>query len=92
MQPGRSANPNGNNVGVKRPYQLMINNAAHNSSTDGSYPGRFKNVKLDKDVLLEDFSDENMVSLSTPVGRYSVLFLVMPRTCNFFSHALQLGD
>lgn len=61
MQPGRGANPNGNNVGVKRPYQLMINNAAHNSDTDESYPGRKKNVKLDKDTLLEDLNDDNMV-------------------------------
>ncbi|XP_037866735.1 heat shock factor-d isoform X4 [Bombyx mori] len=60
VQPARPPNTNGNNVGVKRPYQLMINNAAHNSATESSYPGRLKNIKLDKDPLLEEISDENL--------------------------------
>ncbi|CAH0727318.1 unnamed protein product, partial [Brenthis ino] len=58
VQPTRAPNSGGNNVGVKRPYQLMINNAAHNS-TD-TYPGRLKNIKLDKDIGLDDLNDENM--------------------------------
>lgn len=61
VQPTRPANANGNNVGVKRPYQLMINSAAHNSATDGSYPGRIKNMKLDKD-LLEDLNEDPLVN------------------------------
>ncbi|XP_026320377.1 heat shock factor protein isoform X6 [Hyposmocoma kahamanoa] len=56
VQPTRPGNANGNNVGVKRPYQLMINSAAHNA--DG-YPGKLKNVKLDKD-LLEDLNEDNL--------------------------------
>lgn len=60
VQPGRAGNPNGNNVGVKRPYQLMINNAAHNLS-DGTYPGRFKNLKLDKEHILDELSEDNLV-------------------------------
>lgn len=61
VQPTRAPNTSGNNVGVKRPYQLMINSAAHNSTTDTAYPGRLKNIKLDKDVILEDLNEENMV-------------------------------
>lgn len=60
VQPTRAGNPNGNNVGVKRPYQLMINSAAHNSG-DGTYPGRFKNLKLDKETLMEDMNEDNLV-------------------------------
>lgn len=60
VQPTRPTNGSGNNVGVKRPYQLMINNAAHNSALDGSYPGKTKTMKLDKD-LLEDFNEDNLV-------------------------------
>lgn len=58
VQPTRPSNASGNNVGVKRPYQLMINNAAHNSNSDGSYPGRTKNMKLDKDVLLDELNED----------------------------------
>lgn len=61
VQPARSSNPNSNNVGVKRPYQLMINSAAYNSSVDASYPGKKKNMKLDKNSLLDDLNDENLV-------------------------------
>ncbi|XP_049879071.1 heat shock factor protein isoform X7 [Pectinophora gossypiella] len=57
VQPARPPNPNVNNVGVKRPYQLMINNAAHNAGDQ--YPGRLKNVKLDKD-LLEELNEDNL--------------------------------
>lgn len=57
VQPTRPGNANGNNVGVKRPYQLMINSAAHNAE---GYPGRLKNVKLDKD-LLDDLNEDNLV-------------------------------
>ncbi|XP_059050898.1 heat shock factor protein isoform X5 [Achroia grisella] len=60
VQPTRASNANGNNVGVKRPYQLMINNAAHNSATDTSYPGKMKNIRLDKDMLLEDVNEDNL--------------------------------
>ncbi|XP_026759223.1 heat shock factor protein isoform X4 [Galleria mellonella] len=59
VQPTRTANANGNNMGVKRPYQLMINNAAHNSATDSSYPGKTKNIRLDKDIL-EDVNEDNL--------------------------------
>lgn len=61
VQPARPSNSGGSNVGVKRPYQLMINSAAHNSTTDTSYPGRLKNIKLDKDTILDDLNEENMV-------------------------------
>ena len=57
----RPPNPNVSTAGVKRPYQLMINSAAHNSA-DGSYPGRLKNMKLDKDALLDELSEDNLVS------------------------------
>ncbi|XP_075973119.1 uncharacterized protein LOC142974570 isoform X3 [Anticarsia gemmatalis] len=60
VQPARPTNPSGNNVGVKRPYQLMINSAAHNSATDGSYPGRLKTMKLDKDSLLDELGEDNL--------------------------------
>lgn len=63
VQPARPANASGNNVGVKRPYQLMINSAAHNSSAGNSYPGRIKNMKLEKESLLDEINDENLVSL-----------------------------
>nr|BAG07219.1 heat shock transcription factor [Mamestra brassicae] len=59
VQPTRPPNASGNNVGVKRPYQLMINSAAHNV-VDGSYPGRLKNMKLDKDTLLDELSEDNL--------------------------------
>ncbi|CAH2102491.1 unnamed protein product [Euphydryas editha] len=59
VQPTRAPNSSGNNVGVKRPYQLMINSAAHNPTTDGAYPNRLKSMKLDKDVL-EDLNEDNM--------------------------------
>ncbi|XP_032528175.2 heat shock factor protein 2 isoform X4 [Danaus plexippus] len=59
VQPSRAPSSTGNNVGVKRPYQLMINNAAHNCG-DSSYPGRLKNIKIDKDIALEDLSEENL--------------------------------
>ncbi|CAK1540041.1 unnamed protein product [Leptosia nina] len=57
VQPARPPPPNGNNVGVKRPYQLMINNAAFNPND--AYPGRVKNVKLDKEVL-EEINEDNL--------------------------------
>ncbi|XP_063375689.1 heat shock factor protein isoform X5 [Cydia amplana] len=60
VQPARPNNANSNNVGVKRPYQLMINSAAHNSAADGSHPGRTKNIKLDKDTLLDELTEENL--------------------------------
>lgn len=60
VQPARPSNSGGSNVGVKRPYQLMINSAAHNSTTDAAYPGRLKNIKLDKDTILDDLNEENM--------------------------------
>ncbi|XP_047026406.1 heat shock factor protein isoform X2 [Helicoverpa zea] len=60
VQPTRPPNATGNNVGVKRPYQLMINSAAHNSGTDGSYPGRSKNMKLDRDNLLDELNEDNL--------------------------------
>ncbi|XP_061708908.1 heat shock factor protein isoform X2 [Cydia pomonella] len=60
VQPARTNNANSNNVGVKRPYQLMINSAAHNSAADSSHPGRIKNIKLDKDTLLDDLNEENL--------------------------------
>lgn len=69
VQPTRPGNANGNNVGVKRPYQLMINNAAHNA--DG-YPGRLKNVKLDKD-LSEDLNEDNPVCCTF---HYALKFMV----------------
>ncbi|XP_050681292.1 heat shock factor protein isoform X5 [Leptidea sinapis] len=57
VQPTRASNSNGNNVGVKRPYQLMINNAAHNNKND-AYPGRIKNIKIDKDSILDDINED----------------------------------
>lgn len=60
VQPARPPPPNGNNVGVKRPYQLMINSAAHNAA-EGGYPTKAKNIKLDKEALMEDLNEENMV-------------------------------
>ncbi|KAM3967709.1 heat shock factor isoform 2-T2 [Aphomia sociella] len=60
VQPPRPPNGSGSNVGVKRPYQLMINSAAHNAALDGSYPGKNKNIKLDKNALLEDANDDNL--------------------------------
>ncbi|XP_026493784.1 heat shock factor protein isoform X8 [Vanessa tameamea] len=59
VQPTRAPNSSSNNVGVKRPYQLMINSAAHNCTSDGSYPNRLKTMKLDKDVL-DDLNEDNM--------------------------------
>lgn len=61
VQPTRPPQGNGNNVGVKRPYQLMINNAAYNSGSDGNYPGRLKNVKLEKEALMEELIEDNLV-------------------------------
>lgn len=61
VQPSRPPNTNGNNVGVKRPYQLMINSAAHNSQNDGGYPGKLKNIKLDRDALLDELNEDNLV-------------------------------
>lgn len=63
VQPARPPNANGNNVGVKRPYQLMINNAAHNSAADGGYPNKIKNIKLDKENLFEDLNEEYLVCI-----------------------------
>ncbi|XP_053620354.1 heat shock factor protein isoform X7 [Plodia interpunctella] len=60
VQPTRPPQGNGNNVGVKRPYQLMINNAAYNSGSDGNYPGRLKNVKLEKEALMEELIEDNL--------------------------------
>ncbi|KAJ0182498.1 hypothetical protein K1T71_001867 [Dendrolimus kikuchii] len=60
VQPTRAPNTNGNNVGVKRPHQLMINSAAHNSNSDADYPGKLKNIKLDKDTLLEELNEDNL--------------------------------
>ncbi|CAH2050450.1 unnamed protein product, partial [Iphiclides podalirius] len=59
VQPTRAPNSNGNNVGVKRPYQLMINSAAHVSTSDG-YSSRAKSMKLDKDVAFEDINEDNL--------------------------------
>ncbi|XP_013191251.2 heat shock factor protein isoform X2 [Amyelois transitella] len=58
VQPARAPQANNSNVGVKRPFQLMINNAAYNSGTDG-YPGKLKNVKLEKETL-EELIDDNL--------------------------------
>ncbi|XP_045501394.1 heat shock factor protein isoform X6 [Colias croceus] len=58
VQPSRAPTSNGNNVGVKRPYQLMINNAAHN--TNDAYPGKVKNIKLDKETVLDDINEDNL--------------------------------
>ncbi|XP_038208355.1 heat shock factor protein isoform X9 [Zerene cesonia] len=58
VQPSRAPTANGNNVGVKRPYQLMINNAAHNAND--AYPGKIKNIKLDKDNVLDDVNEDNL--------------------------------
>ncbi|XP_063616710.1 heat shock factor protein isoform X4 [Cydia splendana] len=60
VQPARPNNANSNNVGVKRPYQLMINSAAHDSAADSAHPGRIKNIKLDKDTLLDELNEENL--------------------------------
>ncbi|XP_034835694.1 heat shock factor protein isoform X14 [Maniola hyperantus] len=60
VQPTRAPNSSGNNVGVKRPYQLMINNAAHNSANESGYQGKLKNIKLDKDALLEELAEDNL--------------------------------
>lgn len=73
VQPSRAPSSTGNNVGVKRPYQLMINNAAHNCG-DSSYPGRLKNIKIDKDIALEDLSEENLV-------RYLLLLFLNLNPC-----------
>ncbi|GBP85553.1 Heat shock factor protein [Eumeta japonica] len=60
VQPSRSGNPNPNGVGVKRPYQLMINSAAHNSSNEQTY-SHIKNLKLDKDAGAgDDLNDDNL--------------------------------
>ncbi|CAF4793004.1 unnamed protein product [Pieris macdunnoughi] len=58
VQPARAPAASGNNVGVKRPYQLMINSAAHNVSD--AYPGTIKNIKLDKENLLEETNEDNL--------------------------------
>ncbi|XP_022118828.1 heat shock transcription factor isoform X5 [Pieris rapae] len=58
VQPARAPAASGNNVGVKRPYQLMINSAAHNVSD--AYPGTIKNMKLDKENLLEEINEDNL--------------------------------
>lgn len=76
VQPARPPNATGNNVGVKRPYQLMINSAAHNSGTDGSYPGRIKNMKLDKETLMEELSEDNPVSCFLRKGKYPSSFKI----------------
>ncbi|CAG4978636.1 unnamed protein product [Parnassius apollo] len=60
VQPTRPPNSNGNNVGVKRPYQLMINSSAHVTSSDSSYSSKAKNMKLDKDIALEEISEDNL--------------------------------
>ncbi|CAK1602067.1 unnamed protein product [Parnassius mnemosyne] len=60
VQPTRAPNSNGNNVGVKRPYQLMINSSAHVASSDSSYSSKAKNMKLDKDGALEEISEDNL--------------------------------
>ncbi|XP_013134956.1 PREDICTED: heat shock factor protein 1 isoform X3 [Papilio polytes] len=60
VQPTRAPNANGNNVGVKRPFQLMINNAAYVATSDGPYSSRAKNIKLDKEVPLEDINEDNL--------------------------------
>lgn len=74
VQPTRAPNSNGNNVGVKRPYQLMINSAAHVSTSDGSY-SRAKNLKLDKDIALEDINEDNLVCLN--ISNYVKFFNVV---------------
>ncbi|XP_045527941.1 heat shock factor protein isoform X2 [Pieris brassicae] len=58
VQPARAPAASGNNVGVKRPYQLMINSAAHNAND--AYPGTIKNIKLDKENLLEEINEDNL--------------------------------
>lgn len=60
VTPTRPPNPSGKKAGVKRPYQLMINSAAHNA--EGSYAGRLKNIKLDRDAFLDELSEDNLVS------------------------------
>lgn len=65
VQPTRAPNANGNNVGVKRPFQLMINNAAYVATSDGPYSSRAKNIKLDKEVPLEDINEDNLVCYFT---------------------------
>ncbi|XP_022822200.1 heat shock factor protein isoform X2 [Spodoptera litura] len=59
VQPPRTSPQTKNACGVKRPYQLMINNAAHNSATDASYPGKLKNLKLDKESIMDELSEDN---------------------------------
>ncbi|CAH0695230.1 unnamed protein product [Spodoptera exigua] len=60
VQPPRASPQTKNACGVKRPYQLMINNAAHNSATDSSYPGKLKNLKLDKESIMDELSEDNL--------------------------------
>ncbi|CAH0766613.1 unnamed protein product [Diatraea saccharalis] len=60
VQPTRAPSGGGNNVGVKRPYQLMINNAAHNSTTDVSESSKSKNFKFDKETISEDLNEEHL--------------------------------
>ncbi|XP_011553876.3 heat shock factor protein isoform X3 [Plutella xylostella] len=59
VQPTRAGGSGANGVGVKRPYQLMINSAAHNAT--GSYPTAAKNAKFDKEAgLLEELIEDNI--------------------------------
>lgn len=60
VQPSRSNNPNTNGVGVKRPYQLMINNEAHNSLTKTGQR-KLKTLKLSNDdnLFLEELHEDN---------------------------------
>ncbi|KAL4712650.1 hypothetical protein ACJJTC_007947 [Scirpophaga incertulas] len=53
-------NVGGSNVGVKRPYQLMINSAAHNSVPDAAANSKNKSIKLEKYILMEDANEDNL--------------------------------
>ncbi|CAB3240038.1 unnamed protein product [Arctia plantaginis] len=58
-QPPRPSGTVSTTAGVKRPFQLMINSEAHNTNGESGYPGRIKNMKLDKDALLDDSNEDN---------------------------------
>lgn len=76
VQPPRTSPQTKNACGVKRPYQLMINNAAHNSATDASYPGKLKNLKLDKESIMDELSEDNPVCISPYVFINQLLYIL----------------
>lgn len=85
VQPARPGpNGGGNNAGVKRPYQLMINSAAHNSK-DSSYSTTLKNMKIDKDVL-DDLNEDNMVCHSFTISSVLIFDINMKSQLVFLSH------